>query len=188
MARTRVSMPAVSRVVAASFDAVEPRMPNWISSPRDFWTGLIYVLLGSGAFWIALDYPLGTVGRMGPGYFPRVLALILVGIGMMALIRAFVLDSGEVTHLAWKPLLMICGAIVLYGILVQTAGLVVALTVLLTLGAAASRYTRFDLKSIAGMVVLIAFCVLVFVKGLGLPIPTVGPWLQPLFMAVGIRV
>ena len=44
------------------------------------------------------------------------------------------------------------------------------------------------LSLIAGMVVLIAFCVLVFVKGLGLPIPTVGPWLQPLFMAVGIRV
>ncbi len=70
----------------------------------------------------------------------------------------------------------------------QTAGLVVALTVLLMLGAAASRETRFDLKSIAGMIMLIAFCVLVFVKGLGLPIPIVGPWLQPLFAAFGIRV
>ena len=163
-------------------------MPNWISSPRDFWTGLIYVLLGSGAFWIALDYPLGTVGRMGPGYFPRVLALILVAIGAMALIRAFVTQSDAVSHLAWKPLLMICGAIVLYGVLVQTAGLVVALTALLMLGAAASRETRLDIKSIAGMVLLIAFCVLVFVKGLGLPIPIVGPWLQPLFTALGIRV
>lgn len=163
-------------------------MPNWISSPRDFWTGLIYVLLGSGAFWIALDYPLGTVGRMGPGYFPRVLALILVVIGVLAFVRAFVIESGEVTHLAWKPLLMICGAIVLYGVLVQTAGLVVALTVLLMIGAMASRETRFDVKSIAGMFLLIAFCVLVFVKGLGLPIPIVGPWLQPLFMAIGIRI
>lgn len=163
-------------------------MPNWISSPRDFWTGLIYVLLGAGAFWIALDYPLGTVGRMGPGYFPRMLAIILMIIGALALIRAFVTDSGEVTHLAWKPLLMVCAAVVLYGVLVQTAGLVVALMVLLMLGAAASRETRFDWKSIAGMMALIAFCVLVFVKGLGLPIPIVGPWLQPLFASVGIKV
>lgn len=163
-------------------------MPNWISSPRDFWTGLIYVLLGSGAFWIALDYPLGTVGRMGPGYFPRVLALILVAIGAIALIRSFLIASDPVSHLAWKPLLLICGAIVLYGVLVQTAGLVVALTALLMLGAMASRETRFDFKSIAGMVALISFCVLVFTKGLGLPIPVVGPWLQPLFTAVGIRV
>lgn len=163
-------------------------MPNWITSPRDFWTGLIYVLLGSGAFWIALDYPLGTVGRMGPGYFPRVLALILVVIGAIALVRAFVSVSEPVGHLAWKPLLLICGAIVLYGMLVQTAGLVVALAVLLMVGAMASRETRFDVKSIVGMVVLIAFCVLVFIKGLGLPIPMVGPWLQPLFNAVGIRV
>lgn len=163
-------------------------MPNWISSPRDFWTGLIYVLLGSGAFWIALDYPLGTVGRMGPGYFPRVLALILIGIGVISLIRSLFADGDPVSHLAWGPLGLICSAIVLYGVLVQTAGLAVALTVLLMLGAAASRETRFDIKSIIGMMLLIAFCVLVFVKGLGLPIPIVGPWLQPLFMAVGIRI
>ncbi|MEQ1711403.1 MAG: tripartite tricarboxylate transporter TctB family protein [Hyphomicrobium sp.] len=163
-------------------------MPKWISSPRDLWTGLIYVGLGAGAFWIALDYPIGTVGRMGPGYFPRVLALCLVAIGLIALVRAFVIDSEAVSHLAWKPLLLICGAIVLFGVLVQTAGLVVALTALLVTGAAASGETRFDLKSIVGMGLLIAFCSAVFVKGLGLPIRLVGPWLEPLFTAIGIRV
>jgi len=163
-------------------------MPNWISSPRDFWAGLIYLLLGAGAFWIALDYAPGTVGRMGPGYFPRALAMILVVIGAIALVRAFVVESGEVTHLAWKPLLMICGALVLYGVLVQTAGLVVALTALILLGAMASQEFRFEPKAVGGMIVLIAFCALVFVKGLGLPIQLVGPWLEPLFTAAGIKI
>lgn len=167
---------------------MEPRLPKRISSPRDLWTGLIYVLLGAGAYWIALDYPPGTVGRMGPGYFPRVLALLLMMIGLIALVRAFVMESEVVTHLAWKPLLMICGSIVLYGLLVQTAGLVIALIVLIMLGAMASREFRLDLRSTTGMVALIAFCSLVFVKGLGLPIRLAGPWLEPLFAAVGIGV
>lgn len=163
-------------------------MPKWISSPRDFWTGLIYTALGAAAFWIALDYPLGTVGRMGPGYFPRVLALILAGIGLLSLARSFVAVGEPVSHLAWKPLLLICSSIVLFGVLVQTAGLVVALSALIAVGATASREFRVELKSLAGMALLIAFCGLVFVKGLGLPIVLVGPWLAPLFNAIGIRV
>lgn len=159
-----------------------------ISSPRDFWTGLIYVVLGAGAYWIALEYKIGTVGRMGPGYFPRVLAAILFFIGLVSLARAFVLKGEPIGHLAWKPLLMISGAIILYGVLVHKAGLVIALLALILVGAAASK--EFDLhpKALAGMAALIAFCSAVFVKGLGLPIPLAGPWVKAILAPLGLNV
>ncbi len=160
-------------------------MARWITSPRDFWTGLIYVGLGAGSLWLALDYKFGTVGRMGPGYFPRVLAVILIAIGLVSLFRAFSSKGEPVTHIAIKPLLMIVGAIVAYGLLVHTAGLIVALLVLILMGAAGSSQFRFDVKAIVGMVLLVAACSAVFVKGLGLPIPLVGPWLQPLLGVLG---
>ncbi len=47
-----------------------------IRSPKDFWTGVIYVGFGAAAWWIARDYSFGTASRMGPGYFPTVLAAI----------------------------------------------------------------------------------------------------------------
>lgn len=161
-------------------------MPNWISSPRDFWTGLIYVGLGGGALWLALDYKFGTVGRMGPGYFPRVLAVLLIVIGLVSLARSVFAKGEPVAQLAWKPLFLIVGAIVAYGLLVHTLGLVVALFVLILMGAAASQEFRFETKALVGMVGLVAFCSAVFVKALGLPIPLVGPWLRPLIDVLGV--
>ena len=42
-----------------------------IRHPKDFWAGVLFILFGGGACIIALDYAMGTAGRMGPGYFPR---------------------------------------------------------------------------------------------------------------------
>ena len=44
-----------------------------IHNPRDFWSGVLFTLLGVGALVIGSKYTLGTAARMGPGYFPRIL-------------------------------------------------------------------------------------------------------------------
>ena len=49
-----------------------------LQNDKDFFAGLLLILVGAGGFLMALDYPLGTAMRMGPGYFPRVLAGIYV--------------------------------------------------------------------------------------------------------------
>lgn len=161
-------------------------MPKWISGPRDFWTGAVYIAIGSGALWLAMDYKLGTASRMGPGYFPRILAVILIGIGVVSLVRSFFVKGEPIADIAWKPLVFVCGAIIAYGLLVAEAGLVVALVALILGGAAASREFRLDPKALAGMCILIAVCVAVFIKGLGLPIPIVGPGLKAVMSAIGI--
>lgn len=161
-------------------------MHSWIASPRDFWTGIIYITIGAGAAFLASGYSFGTVRKMGPGLFPTVLALCLIAIGALSLIRSLVVTGEPISRIAWKPLILVCGAIVIYGLLVMQAGLPVALTALILTGAMASRSFRFDPLALAGMAGLVGFAAAVFVKGLGLPIPLVGPALKSLLAAAGI--
>lgn len=158
-------------------------MGNLVRAPKDFWTGLLYVAFGCVAVWIGQDYRFGTAGRMGPGYFPLTLAAILVGIGLLSLGRSFVVKGEGIARIVWKPLVLILLANALFGFLLPRAGIVVALFSLCIVSAAASKEFRFDWKATGGLLLLVAFCVVVFVKGLGVPMPIVGRWLQPYITA-----
>jgi hypothetical protein len=149
------------------------------SSPKDFWTGLIYLGFGGAALWIGANYNMGTAGRMGPGYFPKVLAAMLIALGIVSVVKSFLTKGDPVERVALKPLVLILIACILFGVLINTAGLIVALLALVLVSAAASREFRFEWQAVAGLVALIVFCALVFVKGLGVPMPIIGPWLEP---------
>ena len=157
-------------------------MLSRITSPKDFWSGLVYIGFGAAALWIGADYRIGTAGRMGPGYFPRALALLLLAIGAISLVRSFVSQGEPISRVAVKPLVLLAVSTLLFGMLINTAGLVVALLALVLVSAAASREFRFDWRAMAGLVALITFCAVVFVKGLGVPMPIVGPWIEPLLV------
>ncbi len=150
-----------------------------ISAPKDFWAGLIYVAFGAFMLWYGADYRMGTAGRMGPGYFPKVLAGLLIGFGVISLVRGFIAKGEPIGAIGWKPLFLILLACALFAVLLPPLGLIVALLVLVLVSAAASKEFAFDLKATAGLVALLAFCVVVFVKGLGVPMPIVGRWLEP---------
>jgi uncharacterized membrane protein YhhN len=147
-----------------------------IRSPRDFWAGAIYLALAAGVIWIGRNYTQGTSERMGPGYFPFVLGSILALLGAISIVRSFVRPGEAISAFAWRPLVLVMGAIVLFALLLPRAGVVVALTALIVVGAMASKKSRIDVKTVASMAGLIAFCVIVFVKGLGVPMPLVGSW------------
>jgi Tripartite tricarboxylate transporter TctB family len=150
-----------------------------IIGPKDFWTGVIYVTVGVAAFLIGRDYPFGTAGRMGPGYFPAVLSVLLILLGVIAIARSFFQPGPPIGAFPIKQIVLVIGATVLFGALINTAGLIVALLVLVLVSAAASEHFAFDWKATLGLVALVVFCALVFVKGLGVPMPLVGTWLQP---------
>lgn len=150
-----------------------------ISSPKDFWAGLIYIAVGAAALWLGAEYRMGSAGRMGPGYFPKVLAVLLVGIGLISLTRAFLAKGEGIGAIAWKPLLIVLASCVLFGLALPRLGLGVALLLLCLGSATASRDFRFDPLATAGLIALIAFCAAVFVKGLGVPMPLLGTWLEP---------
>jgi hypothetical protein len=147
-----------------------------IRSPRDFWAGAIYLALAIAAIWIGQDYQLGTSERMGPGYFPTALGSILAIFGALSMGRSFIRPGEAISAIAWRPLALVLGSTVLFGLLLPRAGALIALPCLIVVSALASRNSRLNVTSIAALVGLVAFCVVVFVKGLGVPMPLIGTW------------
>ena len=146
-----------------------------IRSSKDFYAGLLYVFFGASAFVIARDYNMGTAFRMGPAYFPTVLSVVLIVIGVASVIRAFIIPGTPVGRLAISGLLWVTTSVVLFGFLIRGAGLAVALPLLVVSSASASAKFRWR-QTLVMAVGITTFCVLVFLKGLGIPLPVIGPW------------
>lgn len=142
-------------------------------NPRDFWTGAMFTTLGVAAVVVAGNYPMGTATRMGPAYFPTIVGAVLAVIGLIALVRSFLQPGEPIKGFAVRPLVLVLGATVLFAVLVRSAGLVVALIVLVMVSAFASAMFRW-VPSLALAIGLAVFSVVVFVKALGLPIPALG--------------
>ena len=146
-----------------------------IRDERDFFAGLIFVGFGLAAFLLARDYPMGTTVRMGPGYFPSLLGLLLTFAGAVLIGRSLVLQGPKVSRLALLPLVCVLGAVLAFGVLLERLGLVAA-TVALIFIACLAAWELFRLRDIVILiVVLLAFAVGLFVYGLGLPLK-VWPW------------
>lgn len=144
-------------------------------NPRDFWSGLIYVGFGLAAVAIGREYEMGTLLRMGPAYFPTVVGFLLGFVGLVSLARAFVKSGAPVGHFALRALVIITLAPIVFGLIVRDAGLALALPVLVLLSGAASAHFRW-LQFAALAAGLTLFCVFVFLEGLGVPLPLLGPW------------
>lgn len=150
-------------------------MSSFIRNPRDFWSGVMFLALGLAAVIIARDYAMGSAGRMGPGYFPTALGWILVGIGAICTGRSFFTKGEVLEKFAFKELFLVLISVLLFGALVRGAGLVVAIPLLIMISAYASKKFGW-IAAIALAIGLTVFCVLLFVKALGLPMPIIGPW------------
>lgn len=142
---------------------------------RDFWAGVLYLVIGAWAFYMAFDYEMGTAVRMGPGYFPKVLSGLLMLTGAISLIRSFFIQGEPLTGLAWGKTLYVVVSVCVFAVIVEGAGLAIAVIAVFFISAAASKY--FNWKFTVGISLGAAvFCSLVFVKGLGIPLPIFGSW------------
>ena len=109
-----------------------------IKSQKDFFSGLMFLVVGGGFAWGATTYSVGTSARMGPGYFPLLLGILLGIIGAVIMFKATVVetvDGDPIGKWAWKQIVFIIGANLLFGVLlaglpsfgVPAMGLIVAI-------------------------------------------------------------
>ena len=154
-------------------------MKSELRGNKDFLAGLLFMLLGGFAVAVASNYPVGAAMRMGPGYFPTVLGAILFLFGAYLLARAIRGGGSAVGGWAWRPLALISLSIVLFGALVDRAGMIPALAAMFFVAAAAGREFRF--KEVLLLAVLMStFTAVVFLYGLRLPYPLFpGVWWIP---------
>jgi len=141
----------------------------------EFLSGLLLVGFGSGALLIARNYRIGTAFRMGPGYFPVVLALLLIAIGIVVALSAFRSGEGKVPRVAWRPLFVVTGATVLFGLIINGAGLLLTTLALVV----ASRLARPGypwLETAILSVALSALCAGIFHFGLRIQMPLLPTW------------
>ena len=140
-----------------------------ILAPKDFWSGVMFYGFAAVAILAAHGYSLGSAGKMGPGYFPLLLAALLAVLGATLIARSVVLSGEPLSRFHVLPLAVIAAAVWLFGVLIEPLGLVVSLAVL-TLMAALSggRFRLMETLMLAA--VLIVFSVGVFVYALGLPL------------------
>ena len=144
---------------------------------RDFLGGLFYIVVGVVAIWIARDYPFGSALRMGPGYFPTTLSAIMILFGVAIL--AMGLRKPEAlkgSNWSIRALIVLPIATAVFGWMMEEAGFLPAMLVLIPLSAAAGKDFKFS--EIAMLTVgLTILCTLMFIEGLGLPYPLIkGLW------------
>lgn len=149
--------------------------PNLFRS-KDFWAGLFLMAFGAGAVVVARNYPLGTSLRMGAGFFPTMLGMVLVLFGAILAARSH--TSTDRIDGNWSPraFIVVPLAVAAFGFLLDRVGFAPALLVLLIGSAAAG--SEFRLAEVLVMaVVLTVACSAVFVWGLGLPYRIIAlPW------------
>ena len=150
-----------------------------IKSQRDFVSGVMFIAIGVGFAVGATSYTFGSSARPGPGYFPLLLGVILALLGAAVLFKAITIESEDgdpIGAAAWKPLLLILGAVVLFGALLPRLGMVLTVPVMILVASLGGD--EFHWKGVVVMsVVLAAGSWLVFVKGLNLTIPVWPPFI-----------
>ncbi len=141
-----------------------------IRGPRDLWAGLLFIAFGAGTVLIATSYAVGTAARMGPGYFPRALGSVLMLLGAASVLRSFRLQGAAIESWSMRPIVVTLGSVVMFGLIVQYAGLVVSTIFLVFASSAASREFR-PVEAAISSVLMALLCIGVFVYLLHIQLP-----------------
>ena len=143
---------------------------NWIKSPKDFWAGVMYIGFGLATVLMALGYHVGTAARMGPGYFPRGLGSLMILLGVVLGLRGVRLQGPKIWLGSFKPLLVVLGSVLLFGVTIPFLGLALSTFLLVVASSMASNEFRWK-ETVIAAVLLAAFAVGAFAWALGVQMP-----------------
>ena len=138
---------------------------------QDLWAGLIFIAIGALALWAGADYQMGRVAQMGPGYVPRLLGFGLVGFGLVIAIRGCIAGSAPIARGHARPVLLILGGTLVFGLLIDRAGLAITCALVTVATAFAAREKPNLVHVLILAVTLSLVAALLFVYGLRQAIP-----------------
>jgi len=140
-----------------------------IRNQKDFWAGLMFIAFGAFFGGFGTQYTIGTAAKMGPGYFPISLGVLLMALGLLVSLKALSpkADAEEVGKFDWFVIGWILAGVVAFGILLSPAGLVISLVILVAVTSYASHEFHPVSTAINALVLTIG-CYIIFVWGLKL--------------------
>jgi hypothetical protein len=147
-----------------------------VANTKNLAASALFLLIGGWFVYQALQMDLGTPLRMGPGFFPLVLACLLLVLGLAIGISAIGQPDDRVTFAGPRAILFILGPPILFGLTIRGFGFIPSVAMVVLATSFASRRMPIWLAAVL-TVAITAFCYLVFLRGLGLPIRPFGPWL-----------
>jgi hypothetical protein len=128
-----------------------------IKSQKDFFSGVMFSSVGVAFAWGASTYNIGSGARMGPGYFPLMLGIVLALLGALVMFKSLVIETeggDPIGKWAWRPLAYVLGANLAFGVLlaglpsikVPAMGMIIAIYALTLIASLAGD--RFKLRDV----------------------------------------
>jgi putative tricarboxylic transport membrane protein len=145
-----------------------------IRNMEDFISGAAFVCFGLLGLWLSRTYTVGTAFHMGSGYFPRILCLLLTGLGVIILIKGCAVAGPRPSNLALRPVVLVLGAICIFSFGIERLGLVVSTFLLIGIASMGARDARLR-QTVVLSIGLSVLAVMLFVWGLRLTIPVWPP-------------
>jgi hypothetical protein len=141
-----------------------------IRHQQQFLFAVFLLLLGGLGLGFGWHLSMGTALRMGPGYLPKVLSVILIIYGIGLTVSSLSIDAPPIGRWPWRGIAIVLGSLCLFGLMVERAGLLLT-TVAVTLVATAAAPDRRWREAAIFAVAIAAFCAIVFRGLLSLPLP-----------------
>src|SRR5262245_1290309 len=152
-------------------------MPSRLLHSQEFWSGCAFTAFGAITVVLAQSHPLGTAARMGPGYFPTVLGVLLAGIGAVMLVKSVVVavaNGNGIGRIDIWLLLRVLLAVAAFGLLLNPLGLVLTAFIVVVVASWAGHEFQLG-EALLNAVVLALLSYALFIRALGQTMP-VWPW------------
>lgn len=150
------------------------RRSGRLKSPQDLAAGLFLLAVAAVGFFAAWDLKSGTLGGMGPGLLPKIVAVVVAAFGTLLIVEAFVTEGQALERWSLRGPLFVLGAAIVFALTIRDAGLVVAGPLAVLIAAGADKGVR-PVEIVLFAIVLTGFCTVLFKFLLRLPIP-LAPW------------
>jgi hypothetical protein len=140
-----------------------------ITNQKDFYSGVLFIVIGLFFYGFGLQYQLGSAAKMGPAYFPITISCILMLLGACTALKALSSKQSpeKVARFEWFEIVMLLAPVALFGFLLKPMGLVIALLALVCISSYASHEFRWK-TTLVNAGALVVLCLVIFVYALDL--------------------